>query len=99
MSSRHHNGLDKPPGSDRRVEHHRERRAAHVALAAAADPDTLIDPRRPHTLHREHREREVQTAADDAPRRRLRHWKTPFWKRRNALRRERNRAIADLAGQ
>lgn len=96
MSSRHRSDIPKPTPSERRVAHHRERQATRRALAVG-DPEEIVDPRPPHTLHLEHAGGELADEAVVAPRR-FRVWKTPFWKRRTALRHERNAELAGLAG-
>lgn len=92
MSMRHRSEIPKPAPSERRVEHHRERQALRHALTVH-DLDELVDPRVRHTLRAEH--------AHDEPtqgvRPRFRHWKAPFWKRRNAVRHGRNLLLAELA--
>lgn len=92
MSTRHRSEVAKPAPSERRVQHHRERQAVRHALEAG-DPEEILDPRARHSLHVEHPGEELE--ADGSHR--FRHWKTRFWKRRNALRHERNRALAELA--
>ncbi|MDA8034915.1 MAG: hypothetical protein M0T71_12225 [Actinomycetota bacterium] len=92
MSSRHRREARKPPPSERRVHHHRERQAVRHALDAS-DPEDLLDPRSRHNLHDEHA---GSLRPGPAPRR-FRHWKAPFWKRRNAVRHERNVALASFA--
>lgn len=93
MSTRHRNDVPKPAPSERRIEHHRERQAMRLALAASADPEELIDPRTRHTLHPEH----TGTEHDNSSRRRFRHWKARFWKRRSAMRHRRNQDRDALA--
>lgn len=91
MSTRHRSEVPKPAPSERRVQHHRERQAARQALAMH-DPEDVLDPRIRHTLHVEH---PGEVAEAGAPRR-FRHWKAPFWKRRSAIRHERNRVLGEL---
>lgn len=91
MSTRHRSEVPKPAPSERRFQHHRERQATRHALAVH-DPEEVLDPRVRHSLHVEHPGEAAETRAP----RRFRHWKAPFWKRRNAARHERNRVVADL---
>lgn len=96
MSNRHRTGQTKPAKVERRVDHHRERQATRAALALAAfDPDDIVDPRPLHSSPA--RKERSEPGPLEAPRRRFRHWKAPFWKRRNAMRHERNQEIALLA--
>ena len=92
MSTRHRSEVPKPAPSERRVQHHRERRATRHALAVG-DPEDVLDPRARHTLHVEHPGDGLEAGAP----RRFRHWKARFWKRRSTVRHERNRALAELA--
>lgn len=91
MSTRHRGEAPKPAPSENRVEHHKERQALRHALEVGEIEDVL-DPRVRHTLHVEHAGVESEAPTP----RRFRHWKTRFWKRRNALRHERNRALSEL---
>ena len=91
MSTRHRSEVPKPAPSERRAQHHRERQATRHALAVH-DPEDVVDPRVRHSLHVEH---PGDVAEAGAPRR-FRHWKAPFWKRRNAVRHQRNRAVAEI---
>lgn len=77
------------PGRDmRRVEHRKVRHQANVQLhqaAHGADLDDLVvaeDVRR-------HPYDEVADGPREVKPTRLRHWKTPFWKRRTVLRAQR----------
>ncbi|MDA8297740.1 MAG: hypothetical protein M0004_14360 [Actinomycetota bacterium] len=90
MSSRHRSEIPKPAPSDRRVQHHRDRQATRHALALS-DPEDVVDPRVQHTLRAEH---PGQEPAATMPHR-FRHWKARFWKRRTAVRRQRNRVLEE----
>lgn len=88
MSNRHQaisHGLSK---TDRRVEHHRERQAMRAALDVA-DLEDVLDPPSVHHVPE-------SVTSEDLPRsvvtqrRRLRHWKQPFWKRRTEVRHRHN---------
>jgi hypothetical protein len=85
-----HQTPGQPAKSDRRVEHHRERQATRAALHVS-DLEDVLDPPSVHN-----------TAAAGSPGpvqakpRRFRHWKQPFWKRRNNQRQARNDTIAHL---
>ncbi len=95
MSKRHelsrssNPGYAKVPKPARQMDHRRERRAAKEALLVA-DPDEVVVPEKrspapppPEPLA------EDGAAVDEAPRKRWRHWKQPFWKRRTNERRRR----------
>jgi hypothetical protein len=78
--------VNRPPRFDRRVEHRRVRRAAHVELSTLAEPEDHALPRPVHTSFK----------ADPAERpeagvtkRRFKVWKTKDWKRRSRQRAER----------
>ena len=85
-----HQTPGQPAKSERRVEHHRERQATRAALNVS-DLEDVLDPPSVHN-----------TAAPGSPElveakpRRFRHWKQPFWKRRNKRRQARNETIAHL---
>lgn len=79
----------------RKASHRKLRRAVNQSLHLAtldADLDDLVleTPRPTHGYTDEHEPAAPKSMS--APRRRLRHWKQPFWKRRNLERRRRNRA-------
>lgn len=78
---------------ERRRERRRERHEARAALIAADDPDGIVLPEVPHTAVR------ATEARTTDPRRQLRHWKQPFWKRRTASRHAKNVALASIARQ
>ena len=90
MSKRHRESRmqAKVPKEARRLDHRRDRHTAKTALQVS-DPEAVVLPSTPRQL-----------VADDAPKavatpspktgRRFRHWKAPFWKRRNVARHERN---------
>lgn len=92
MSMRHRSEVPKPAPSERRIDHHRERQALRHALTVQS-PEDLLDPRARRTLRAEHAHDELAPVSP----RRFRHWKAHFWKRRNALRHERNLILAELA--
>jgi hypothetical protein len=88
MSKRHRESRvqAKVPKEARRLDHRRDRHTAKAALLAS-DLEAVVLPSAPRQL-----------ATDDVPkatvspatRPRFRHWKAPFWKRRNVARHERN---------
>jgi len=78
--------VNRPGRFDRRVEHRRVRRAAHVELAQLAEPEDHALPRPVHTARKaDPAERPEATVK----RRRFKVWKTKDWKRRTAHRAER----------
>jgi hypothetical protein len=82
MSRRHRDSEPlHAPKAERTQRHRQERHAARLALGTA-EPDDVVDPRLPRSGP-EHR------ALPASRRQRVRHWKTPFWKRRNTTRRQR----------
>lgn len=86
-----------PPSREmRQVEHRKVRHQASMQLHAAvqgADPDELVLA---EEVRRHAYDDAVDTPTEVRPRR-MRHWKTPFWKRRRALRTERwQLAVGDL---
>jgi len=99
MSQRHRG--ERPPleRTQIRARFHHERQRIRIELHAVAggvnfggaEPDDIDEPapafKATHHHDPERSERE--------PGRRLRHWKTKAWKRRNAARRARNRRIAE----
>jgi len=77
------------PGRDmRRVEHRKVRHAAHVQLHQAVQGADLDDLVVVEEVHRHGRDELVHEPKEVSPKR-LKHWKTPFWKRRNVLRAQR----------
>ncbi|MEM9561862.1 MAG: hypothetical protein AAGA93_04550 [Actinomycetota bacterium] len=85
--------VNRPPRFDRRVEHRRVRRAAHVELSQMTEPEDLALPRPVHTS--------VKADPGDRPersvsRRRFKVWKTKEWKRRSINRAERAAAYEAL---
>jgi hypothetical protein len=78
--------VNRPARFDRRVEHRRVRRAAHVELRTLWEPEDHALPLPVHTSAKaDPAEREETTVS----RRRFKVWKTKDWKRRSALRAER----------
>ena len=88
MSKRHRDSHVQPSLAEQRREDRRRLRHETRLLLTVADPDDVALPKhvhsRPHTKPRD----------ED---RKFRVWKTPFWKRRTALRHERNLMLAALA--
>ncbi|MCU0310485.1 MAG: hypothetical protein MUE36_06045 [Acidimicrobiales bacterium] len=80
----------------RRVEHRKVRHLAHVQLHQAAhglDLDELVVA---EAIRRHGYDDAVSEPEAIGPKR-IKHWKTPFWKRRNVLRAQRwQLALADL---
>lgn len=78
--------VNRPPRFDRRVEHRRVRRAAHVELSRLEEPEDHALPRPVHTS-----EKADPADLPDAviAKRRFKVWKTKAWKRRSAVRAER----------
>ena len=78
-----------PPSREmRRVEHRKVRHQASMQLHAAvqgADPDELVVV---EEVRRHAYDEAIDEPTEVRPKR-LRHWKTPFWKRRSSLRAER----------
>lgn len=78
--------VNRPGRFDRRVEHRRVRRAAHVELSQMVEPEDLALPRPVRTsLKADPGERPEATV----PSRRFKVWKTKDWKRRSTNRAER----------
>jgi hypothetical protein len=75
--------VNRPGRFDRRVEHRRVRRAAHVELAKMAEPEDHALPRPVHTSAKADPGDRPETTVG---RRRFKVWKTKDWKRRSALR-------------
>ena len=77
------------PGREmRRVEHRKVRHLAHVQLHQAVQGADLDDLLVVEEVHRNGYD-EVVHEPKEVRSNRLRHWKTPFWKRRTVLRIER----------
>jgi hypothetical protein len=89
MSDRHQTA-GRAAKAERRVKHHRQRQALREALHVCNLED-LLDPPSVQNTAKPGRPEPVT-----ARRRRLRHWKQPFWKRRSQGRRDRNKTIAHL---
>lgn len=84
---------------ERKASHRKLRRSVNQSLHLATMQEDLEDlvldlPRPTHGYTDEHEP--AATKASSAPKRRLRHWKQPFWKRRNLERQRRNEAEAAL---
>ncbi|MEM7322753.1 MAG: hypothetical protein AAF531_06685 [Actinomycetota bacterium] len=78
--------VHRPARFDRRVEHRRVRRAAHVELARLAEPEDHALPLPVHTS--------FKADPSDRPeatitKRRFKVWKTKDWKRRSTVRAQR----------
>ena len=88
MSKRHRESRvqTKVPKEARRLDHRRDRHTAKAALLAS-DLEAVVLPSTPRQLVAEVAPKAVTEATS---RRRFRHWKAPFWKRRNVARHERN---------
>jgi len=91
VSKRHRSPEDaeRPAKIERRWSNHRERQAVRASLGAVTDPDDLVVPVLPHD--RPH------TSAVSTTRKRPRHWKLKEWKRRTTQRRQKVRALQNLA--
>ena len=88
MSRRHRDLQTEPlPKEERRRSIRQVRHAAKVSLMAA-DPDDVILPEPVRAVHK--------AALPETGGRRFRHWKAPFWKRRNAERHRRNMALRTI---
>ncbi|HUF31974.1 MAG TPA: hypothetical protein VMN58_02050 [Acidimicrobiales bacterium] len=96
MSRRHQNEDPgaRPDKGDRQVGNRRVRREAKLALDG--DPDGVVVPRSPVSAGR--RASVGKPPAKEGSRR-VRHWKQPFWKRRNNVRAQRAAAERDLASE
>ncbi|MEI2637957.1 MAG: hypothetical protein V9F03_02985 [Microthrixaceae bacterium] len=78
---------------ERKASHRKVRRSVNQSLHLATMQDDLDElvldaPIHTHGFTDEHEP--AQPRSTSAPQRRLRHWKQPFWKRRNLERRRRN---------
>ncbi|MCB1256882.1 MAG: hypothetical protein KDB26_07250 [Microthrixaceae bacterium] len=85
---------------ERKASHRKVRRSVNQSLHLATMQEELDDlvldlPRPTHGYTDEHEPTQPRSASD--PKRRLRHWKQPFWKRRNLERRRRNQEEAALS--
>lgn len=78
--------VNRPGRFDRRVEHRRVRRAAHVELAKMAEPEDHVLPRPVHTSAKADPAEKPEPVVS---KRRFKVWKTKGWKRRSARRAER----------
>lgn len=75
--------VNRPARFDRRVEHRRVRRAAHIELDQMIEPEDHALPRPVRTSEKaDPAERQEVTVS----RRRFKVWKTKDWKRRSAMR-------------
>ncbi len=100
MSQRHRQSREELPGyakvpkDSRRLDNRRERQATRSMLLVA-DPDEVLAP--PHLrATSDRRPSEATAPTPSQARRRFRHWKAPFWKRRTAMRHQRNDALRGL---
>ena len=88
MSRRHRDlQVGTLPKEERRRSIRQVRHAAKVSLMAA-DPDDVVLPEPVRAVHK--------GTAPEPGRRRFRHWKAPFWKRRNAERHRRNMELRTI---
>jgi hypothetical protein len=96
MSRRHQNEDPgaRPDKGIRQFGNRRVRREAKLALDG--DLDTVVDPRSPVSTGRRASVGRPQAKAGT---RRVKHWKQPFWKRRNNVRAQRALAERDLAAE
>lgn len=78
--------VHRPGRFDRRVEHRRVRRAAHIELNQMVEPEDHALPRPVHTSAKADPGERPETTVT---RRRFKVWKTKAWKRRSAYRAER----------
>ena len=93
MSKRHRDSrVQVLPPEERRRERRRLRHETRLLLSAA-DPDDVALPKPVHS--RPH----APPVSDDVSDNRFRVWKTPFWKRRTAMRHERNVMLSSLANE
>lgn len=101
MSSRHRVKQAGPSSAlqeereQRKASHRKVRRSVNQSLHLATMQDDLDDlildqPRPTHGYTDEHEPAQPRATSD--PKRRLRHWKQPFWKRRTLERRRRAQA-------
>ena len=78
--------VNRPARFDRRVEHRRVRRAAHVELSTLAEPEDHALPRPVHTSIKVDPSERPEASVS---RHRFKVWKTKDWKRRSNLRAQR----------
>jgi hypothetical protein len=96
LSRSTHPGSAKVPKPLRQKDHRRERRVAKEAMLVD-DLEAVVVP----AVHRSPAAPPLAEAAEvkEPSQRRWRHWKQPFWKRRNAERHRRNELIGELAAE
>lgn len=86
-------GVNRPARLDRRAEHRRVRRAAHVELRQLEEPEDHALTRPVNTSEKVDPSERMHTAASegwgDETRRKFKVWKTKSWKRRSLQRAER----------
>jgi hypothetical protein len=75
--------VHRPARFDRRVEHRRVRRAAHIELSQMVEPEDHALPRPVRTTAKAE---PAEFDTGPAPRRRFKVWKTKSWKRRSSQR-------------
>ena len=98
MSKRHQkpDAPEQLTRKERKQEHrrirHKAKQAMHEAIHDGDDVDALIVPEPHHTHPEDENKVEPKSHATDDPRRRVKHWKQPFWKRRKQFRKERIQA-------
>ena len=85
--------VNRPPRFDRRVEHRRVRRAAHIELGRLVEPE---DHALPLPVHTSAKADPAERPEAEVSRRRFKVWKTKAWKRRSAARAERAAEYAAL---
>lgn len=85
--------VHKPGRFDRKVEHRRVRRAAHVELRKLDEPEDYALPRPVHTTRKVDPDERPEV---EVKRRRFKVWKTKGWKRRTNLRAERAASYHEL---
>lgn len=104
MSQRHHmQEAAPPPKMDLRAKAHNERHRIHSELSSVAtlvssglEPEDVHEPGRAWVpLHHHDAERGKASAEKKRPR----HWKMKMWKRRTAMRKERNAEMRMIAEQ
>jgi hypothetical protein len=77
--------VNRPPRFDRRVEHRRVRRAAHVELGKLEPEDHAL----PRPVHTSAKADPAERPDPDVGSRRFKVWKTKDWKRRSMQRAQR----------
>jgi hypothetical protein len=100
MSTRHRHRRSGPTSAlpeereRRKAEHRRVRRTVNQRLhvASLADDHDGLVLELPHATHGYTDEHDAPDSSADAPRKRVRHWKQPFWKRRTLERKRRAQA-------